>query len=70
MPTYFTDFVSVHDVAHVGLETSLATSHSCKNGLDTSTHDHVIFRVGFVAKQGTDRNSVHGKLLLEVSENL
>jgi len=32
----------MHDVAHMGLETGLATCHGCQNGLDTASHDHVV----------------------------
>lgn len=70
MSTDFTDLGPVHNVADMSLETSLTTSHSSKDSLDTSSHDHMIFWVDFAAEQRANRNSVHWQLLLEVSNNL
>ncbi len=70
MTTDLTNLASVHDVTHMSFETCLTTCHSCKNSLDTSTHDHVELWVAWVTKQWTDWNCVHWELLLEVSDDL
>lgn len=62
--------VAVHDVAEVGLETRVATGHSCHDSSHTSSHHHMIFRFLLIAEQRRNRYCIHRQFLLEVPHHL
>ena len=59
MSADFADFVSMHDVTDVSLETGVTTSHGSHDSSDTSAHRHVEFRFVFVTEQRRNWNCVH-----------